>query len=81
MSEEEHEPTNDELLAILNDAELLKEEGFQILPKGHIAMVLMEMGVPHDDADAIAQKMTDRIFLGGWIYLQESQLRVDNDGE
>jgi len=77
--QEEYEPTNEELLSILNDADLLKEEGFRILPKGHMAMVLMEMGVPHDAADDIAQKMCDRIFLDGWIYLQESQLRVDDE--
>jgi hypothetical protein len=71
---ENEEPTQDDLLSILNDAALLKEEGYHITPKGHMAMVLMEMGVTGEDAAAVAQKMEDRIFLNGWIYLQESQL-------
>ena len=74
------EPTDEELLAVLNDAELLAAEGYRITPKGHMAMVLMDMGVSSEDADKIAQEMENRIFLNGWIYVQEDQLElVDPD--
>jgi hypothetical protein len=81
MSEEQNEePTREDLVRMLNDAELLAEEGFQMTPKGWMALVLMEMGVETDDASAVAQKMEDKIFLGGWIYVREEQLKlVDAD--
>jgi hypothetical protein len=81
MSDElNDEPTREDLVQILNDAELLAEEGYQITPKGWMALVLMEMGVDNEDASAVAQKMEDKIFLGGWIYVREEQLKlVDAD--
>lgn len=83
MSDEQtpNEPTDEELLAVLNDAELLKAEGFRITPKGHMAMILMEMGVPSEDAGRVAQAMEDRIFLDGWIYLREENLQVADSDE
>lgn len=81
MSEEQNEdPTREDLVQMLNDAELLAEEGYQITPKGWMALVLMEMGVETEDASKVAQKMEDKIFLGGWIYMQADRLKlVDAD--
>ena len=84
MSDEQtpgEQPTDEELLAVMNDANLLKEEGYRILPKGHMAMVLMEMGVPSDLAETITQTMSDRIFLDGWIYVRHDQVRVADPSE
>lgn len=82
MSEEQNEdPTREDLVQMLNDAELLAEEGYQITPKGWMALVLMEMGVETEDASKVAQKMEDKIFLGGWIYMRADQLKLSDADE
>jgi len=78
---EDEEPTREDLLSILGDAALLEEEGMRITPKGHMAIVLMEMGVPSDQAGAVAETMSNRIFLAGWTYLSEEQIGLGVEGE
>lgn len=84
MSDEKnegYEASREELIQMLNDAELLAEEGYQITPKGWMALVLMEMGVESEEAGTVAQKMEDKIFLGGWIYMRADQLKLSDADE
>lgn len=79
--ENEETATREQLVGLMHDMELLKEHGYRITPKGHMALVLMEMGVENEDADAIAQLMSDRIFLAGFTYLDEQQLGLGPEDE
>lgn len=82
MSDEQiPEPTDEELLAILNDAELLKAEGVRITPKGHMGMILMEHGFSMIVAEAISQVMEDRIFKDGWIYVRADEIELVDPSE
>lgn len=80
-AENEEPVTREQLVAMLNDQELLDEYGYRITPKGYMALVLMELGVPNEAADVIAQKMSDRIFLAGFTYLDEQQLGLNAEAE
>ena len=80
MSENEQpdeEVSAEEMVAMLNDPEFLSEHGYRMTPKGFMALTLMEMGMPHDVAGQVADKMADRIFLAGFTYLHEDQLNLD----
>lgn len=80
MSENEQpdeEVTPEELVEMLNDEEFLSSYGYRMTPKGYMALTLMEMGMGHDEAGAVADKMADRIFLAGFTYLHENQLNLD----
>ena len=79
--EPSEEPTDEELLSILDDAELLASEGYRITPKGHMAIVLMKHGIPKIAADALAQAMEDRIFLDGWIYVKHDEIELVDPSE
>lgn len=76
MNEDEaNEPTTEDLVEMLHDAELLAEEGYRITPKGHIALVLMEHGFPSVVSGALAEIMVNRIFDAGWTIISEETLR------
>lgn len=80
MSENEQpdeEVSAEEMVAMLNDPEFLSSYGYRMTPKGYMGLSLMEMGIPHDVAEEVAQKMSDRIFLAGFTYLHEDQLSMD----
>lgn len=80
MSDEqqpEGEPSAEELVAMLNNPEFLSEYGYRLTPKGYMALVLMEMGIPKEESDIVAQKMSDKIFLAGFTYLHNDQLKLD----
>jgi hypothetical protein len=74
---EDEEIGHDELVRMLNNSDFLSENGYRLTPKGYMALILMEMGVPHDEAEVVAQKMSDKIFLAGYTYLHDDQLKLD----
>lgn len=77
MSEEEpYKPTAEDALSVMGDAEFIASEGLRILPKGHMAMVLMQMGVPIEAAGTVAEEMSKRIFDAGWTYIHTDQLNL-----
>lgn len=69
MPDEDGKPTAADLLATLHDSEFMAEEGARITPKGHMAMVLMELGVGLEVAERVSQEMCNRIFLAGFLYV------------
>lgn len=79
MSEDNtnEEISAERLVAMLNDQELLNEYGYRITPKGYMGLVLMELGIPHDLAEELATRMSDKIFLAGWTYIHNDNLSVD----
>ena len=79
MSEEDP-IEREELLEMLDNPELLLVYGYQLTPKGCMALVLMKyMNIDVDLATDLSQKMDDLIFMNSWIYLQESQLEVKGE--
>lgn len=74
MSDATEEPTPEEMLAIMSNPELLSEEGYRLTPKGHMGLVLMELGVVKDVAEKVAEAMSTRIFDAGWTYLPPESL-------
>jgi hypothetical protein len=76
MSEEEdYEPTREDALFVMQNRELLAEEGVRITPKGHMATVLMQMGVDIESAEKVSEEMSRRIFDDGWTYIPNESLR------
>lgn len=80
-NENEQEVTTEDLVGMLNDEEFLKSNGYRMTPKGYMALVLMEHGVPNEVAATISQEMSDRIFLAGYTYVDEQTLGIELFGD
>lgn len=78
MSDEQNEePTEEDVLAVMSDPELLAEHGYRLTPKGHMALILMKMGVDKESADKIADLMGNQIFDAGWTYVPTEGLDLE----
>jgi hypothetical protein len=71
------EPTEEQILAIMASPELMEEYGYRLTPKGHMGLVLMQLGVPKDLADTISEEMGKRIFDAGWTYIPQEGLDLE----
>ncbi len=72
--------TKDELVEVMNDKNLLKDEGFHITPKGYIALKLMsELGFKPGDASRFAQEVEDDIVRAGYIIVSAKSMLGDVD--
>jgi hypothetical protein len=81
IPEENEEPTREEVLDVILDAEYLASLGHEITPKGCIATSLMlELKMGLDEANELATKIDNRIFLADWIYVRSGQLDMRDDG-
>lgn len=74
---EEREPTDEEMLAVMSSPELMAEHGYRLTPKGIMGLVLMQLGVPRDASDTIADEMEKRIFDSGWTYLPPESTEME----
>ena len=75
MNENEEEMDPQEVMALLGNPAMLKMLGYQITPKGAASLFFMrEVGLSQSDADFLAQKLLDAIFLAGYIYVHESEI-------
>lgn len=75
--EQEREPTDDEIFAVMSSPELLAEHGYRLTPKGIMGLVLMKMGVDKDSAEAISELMSNEIFKHGWTYVPPEGLDLE----
>jgi hypothetical protein len=64
----------------LSQPELLRAAGMRITPKGCTAIILaQELDKTVEEVEPLAQRIADSVFLNGWIYVQEDQLRLAED--
>ena len=73
----------DELIQLLNNPELLRFYGYQLTPKGAMALVLLTEfpDLDEDRAEKIAAKIEDLIFLSEYIYVHQNQIEVKDPSE
>lgn len=77
-SEETSEvPTEADMLAVMSSPELMAEHGYRLTPKGHMGLVLMQLGIPKDVADTVSEEMSKRIFDAGWTYIPQEGLDLE----
>jgi hypothetical protein len=82
MEENEPNPELDDQLmkTMLSNPTWLLEQGYRITPKGIVTMflaTLLEKSL--EEVEPIAQQIDDAIFLNGWIYVQEGQIKLADD--
>lgn len=76
--EEEYDP--EALIELLKDGDRLQSFGFDLTPKGAIALTLIsDQGLSYEEAEALSTKIDNAIFLAGWIYLKEDQIQIVED--
>jgi hypothetical protein len=75
--QENREPTDDEIFAVMSSPELLAEHGYRLTPKGIMALVLMQGGASKEVADALSDALGDAIFNAGWTYLPPEGLDLE----
>lgn len=82
MEEYEDNPELDDQImkTLLSSPEYLLQQGYRITPKGIVTMylaTLLEKSL--EEVEPIAQQIDDAIFLNGWIYVQEGQIKLADD--
>lgn len=70
-------PSEDQLKAALGDPELLARSGYKLTPAGSMVLVLMEEGYTIEQAALLSRRISDSIFLSGFVYFHESQVRLE----
>lgn len=74
------DPAN--LIALLSNPEVLRAYGYQITPKGCMSLIFMrDLEMTDEEAEALAQKVEDLIFLSGYIYVHESKLQLGDPSD
>lgn len=76
MSDDE-EMSDETLLAYLTNPDFLRAYGYTATPKGSMVGVFMqELGMNSTEADELAVKVENAIFMTGYIYVHEKDIEV-----
>lgn len=75
----DEEEDREALETMLNNPEALLAYGYRLAPKGAMCGVFMrELGYLPSEAEALAQKVEDAIFLAKYIYVHQDEIELVN---